>query len=59
MQPPKNAGNPAEFDNEEYCYIKDVTGSGFLRDGNWKIVGKGQMTFAMRALKTRKKVVFV
>ena len=57
MQTPKNAGNPAEFDNEEYCYIKGVTGSVFLRDGNWNMVGKGRMTLAMRALETRKKVV--
>ena len=28
--PPSNAGNPAEFDNEGYCYVKGITGSAFI-----------------------------
>ena len=56
MRAPSNAGNPAEFDNEAYCYVKGVTGSVFLRDEGWTRES-GRKTFAMRALELRARVV--
>ena len=56
MLPPSNAGNPAEFDNEAYCYVKGITGSAFLRDGGWECAGSHR-TIAMRALELRGRVV--
>lgn len=56
LQAPKNAGNPAEFDNETYCYVKGITGSVFLRDEGWTRE-KGGKTIPMRALELRDRVV--
>ncbi len=54
---PKNAGNPAEFDFEKYCYVKGVTGSVYLYDGTWQKSGTAPQTLSMRALRLREKVV--
>lgn len=56
MRAPSNAGNPAEFDNEAYCYVKGITGSAFLRDECWTR-DSGRKTIPMRALELRSKVV--
>ena len=58
MRPPSNAGNPAEFDNEAYCYVKGITGSVFLRDSGW-IHESARKTISMRALELRSRVVDV
>lgn len=57
MRPPENAGNPAEFDCCDYYYIKGITGTAFLWDGNWERLYKGERNLAMRALELRKRVV--
>ena len=56
MHAPSNAGNPAEFDNEAYCYVKGITGSMFLRDEGWTRES-GRKTIPMRALELRGRVV--
>ena len=57
VQPPENAGNPAEFDICKYFYIKGVTGSAYLWDGKWKHLGSGERSLAMRALSVCEKLV--
>lgn len=57
MRPPSNAGNPAEFDNEAYCYVKGITGSALLWDGSWTLKEPGSKTIPMRALELRERVV--
>ena len=59
MRPPSNAGNPAEFDNEAYCYVKGITGSALLWDGSWTLKEPGRKTIPMRALELRERVVDV
>ena len=50
---PQNAGNPAEFDLCGYFYIKGITGSAYLWDGEWQHLGKGEKSLAMHALSVR------
>ena len=57
IEPPKNAGNPAEFDFEKYCYVKGITGSAYLYDGVWQKSGTVSPTISMCALRLREKVV--
>ena len=57
LKNPKNAGNPAEFDNERYLYIKGVTGTVYLPVYSWKKSGCVVPTLHMRALALREKVV--
>lgn len=59
LKNPKNAGNPAEFDNERYLYIKGVTGTAYLPVYSWKRVGKVSLTLRMRALSLREKIVSI
>ena len=39
LKNPRNAGNPAEFDNERYLYIKGVTGTVYLPIYSWQKSG--------------------
>ncbi len=57
LKNPKNAGNPYEFDNEQYLYIKGVTGTVYLPIYSWKKDGTVAPTLRMRALALREKVV--
>lgn len=57
MHSPSNSGNPAEFDIAGFCYVKGITGSTFVWDGNWEVLGKGEKTLAMHALSVREDVV--
>lgn len=54
---PENAGNPAEFDNEYYSYVNGVTGSAYLRDGDWRYCGRGDLSLYMRAMLLRDRIV--
>lgn len=36
VTPPKNNGNPDEFDYTRYSLHKGVSGTGYVRSGNWK-----------------------
>ncbi len=54
---PRNAGNPGEFDNEHYLYVKGVTGTAYLPIYSWEKVGRVEPTLRMRALSLREKVV--
>ena len=57
MRPPANAGNPAEFDFRSYCYVKGITGSAFVWDDNWQLLGRGKRSIGMRALSLRETIV--
>ncbi len=57
IKPFMNAGNPAEFDAERFYYIKGVTGTAYVADGDWSIVGDAEPTLQTLALKTRGAVV--
>lgn len=57
VRPPANAGNPAEFDIENFYYIKGITGSAYVWGDAWEHLGKGKKTLAMRALSMRERVV--
>lgn len=57
LKNPQNAGNPAEFDNERYLYIKGVTGTVYLPIYSWQRSGSVQPTLRMRALALREKIV--
>ena len=57
LKNPKNAGNPAEFDNERYLYIKGVTGTVYLPIYSWQKSGSVSPTLRMRALALREKIV--
>ena len=56
VNPFRNAGNPAEFDVENYNYIKGITGSAFIYDGSWSSVGECERTLQMHALSLREKI---
>ncbi len=57
VRPPANAGNPAEFDIEDFYYIKGITGSAYVWGDAWEYLGSGEKTLAMRALFMRERVV--
>lgn len=57
VEVPRNAGNPAEFDVEHYCYIKDITGTAYLSAESWKSMGMAEPTYSMYALSLREKVL--
>ena len=57
LKNPKNAGNPAEFDNERYLYIKGVTGTVYLPIYSWQKSGSVSPTLRMRALALREKII--
>lgn len=57
VKPPRNAGNPAEFDLEHYCYVKGVTGTVFLPVSGWSSRGVTEPTLQMRALQIRERIV--
>lgn len=57
VRPPANAGNPAEFDIENFYYIKGITGSAYVWGDAWEHLGQGKKTLAMRALSMRERVV--
>lgn len=57
VEAPRNAGNPAEFDIERYCYVNGVTGTVFLRPGAWYSKGVVPLTCKMHALQLREKIV--
>lgn len=57
IQPPSNAGNPAEFDIENYHYIKGITGTAYVWGDTWEFLGSGRMNAVMYALAIREKVI--
>lgn len=57
IKPPKNAGNPDEFDYERYLYIKGVSGTVYLPTGQWRKVGESTPTLRTTALAFRKKLL--
>jgi competence protein ComEC len=57
IQPPRNQGNPAEFDIEKYYYIKGITGTAFVNDGMWSFADVSSPGLRARALELRAAVV--
>lgn len=57
VESPRNAGNPAEFDNKHYMYVQGVTGSAYLGNKGWVSRGTVELTFPMRAMKFRERIV--
>ena len=57
VQSPRNAGNPAEFDNKHYMYVQGVTGSAYLGNRGWVSRGTVELTFPMRAMAFRERIV--
>ncbi len=57
VRPPANGGNPAEFDIENFYYIKGITGSAYVWGDAWEHIACGEKTLAMRALFMRERVV--
>lgn len=54
---PQNPGNPAEFDIENYYYIKNITGSAFVYMWNWSKLPAVPNGLKVRALKFRAGVI--
>ena len=57
--PPKNSGNPCEFDTEHYMYVKGVTGTVYLPVDGWRRMGEGELTLSMRAMRLRDAILDV
>lgn len=57
VKSPRNAGNPAEFDLEHFCYVNGVTGTVFLPVSGWSSLGVTEPTLRMRALQIREYIV--
>lgn len=57
ITPPHNAGNPAEFDVENYYAVKGITGSAYLSYNAWYSNGLTEPTLEMKFLLLREKVV--
>lgn len=57
VSPPKNAGNPAEFDIESHYYIQGISGTAFVNTGGWILEEEGHLTLSMQALALRERVV--
>lgn len=54
--PPRNAGNPAEFDTEHYMYVQGVTGTAYLTRKGWTLRKDAPLTLQMRAMLLREKI---
>lgn len=59
VSPPKNSGNPCEFDTEHYMYVKGVTGTVYLPVDGWRRMGEGELTLSMRAMRLRDAILDV
>ena len=59
ITPPKNQGNPYEFDIEGYYYIKGVTGTTFVPEGKWRLLPYKKKGLQTYALELRSKAVAV
>lgn len=57
VEPPRNAGNPAELDIERMYKVKGVSGTLYLPYKGWTSRGVGELSWKMRALLLRERVV--
>ena len=55
--PPTNQGNPAEFDVENYYYIKGVSGTAFVPDMKWRLLPHKKYNLQIYALKLRARAI--
>ena len=59
ITPPRNQGNPYEFDVEGYYYIKGVTGTTFVPEGKWRLLPYKKKGLRTYALELRSKAITV
>ena len=57
--PPVNQGNPAEFDVENYYYIKGVSGTLFVPGSKWRLLPEKRNNLQVYALRLRAKALAV
>lgn len=58
LSPPRNNGLPDEFDYARYLKRKGITGTAYVSDGSWKVIGhKETYSLKQKAENYRKKVV--
>lgn len=57
VMPPRNSGNPAEFDIESFYYVKNITGTAFVPSDKWTYLPPERKTLQMHALELRSKVI--
>ena len=58
LAPPRNNGNPDEFDYARYLKHKGVTGTAYVATGHWKVIGQNtSRSLRQMALDCREKVV--
>ena len=54
---PKNQGNPAEFDIENYYYVKGVSGTAYVAGRKWELKPEKKSTLRVSALKLRARAI--
>lgn len=57
VESPRNAGNPAELDIERLYKVRDISGTLYLPYKGWTSRGVGDLSWKMRALMLRDRVV--
>lgn len=55
--PPENQGNPAEFDVENYYYIKGISGTVFVPERKWRLLPEKRYSLPVYALRIRAKAL--
>lgn len=58
LTPPRNSGNPDEFDYVKYLRRSGGAGTAYVPDGHWQVVGHdAERSFTQQAMGYRKRVV--
>lgn len=57
LSPPVNNGNPAEFDIEEFYYVRNITATAFIPNDGWGFEKRGADDLFTMALRARERVV--
>lgn len=57
VEPPSNAGNPAEFDVAHYMFVNGITGTAYLAEQQWRLSGPADDTFTTTVRRWRDKIV--
>ncbi len=57
LSPPANSGNPAEFDIEEYYYVKNISATAFIPNDGWVCEKHAADNISTMALRARERIV--
>ena len=57
LSPPVNNGNPAEFDIEEFYYVRNITATAFIPNDAWSLEQRGVDDLSTMALRARERIV--